>query len=129
VGDFHQLVVWQKSHRLALDVYRVTSDFPKSEIFGLTSQARRASLSIPTNIAEGSSRGGDREFVRFLRISLGSAGELEYLLLFAHELGFLSDGDHSTVDNATAEVKRMLRRLLEHLTASTHDSRLTTHDS
>jgi four helix bundle protein len=134
MGDFHQLMVWQKSHRLALEVYRVTTSFPKSEVFGLTSQARRAAVSIPANIAEGCGRGGDPEFGRFLRISIGSASELEYHLLFAHELGYLNEADYATVASATGEVKGMLRRLIAHLTTrdqsllTTHDPRLTTHD-
>jgi four helix bundle protein len=134
VGDFHQLMVWQKSHQLALDVYRISTDFPKSEVFGLTSQARRAAVSIPANIAEGCGRGGDPEFARFLRISLGSASELEYHLLLAQELGYLDKADYATAANATGEVKGMLRRLLAHLSTrdhsllTTHDPRLTTHD-
>ena len=74
--DFRKLKVWQKSHRLALKVYAITANFPKTETFGVTSQARRAAVSIAANIAEGSARSGDKEFARFLYISLGSASEL-----------------------------------------------------
>jgi four helix bundle protein len=129
MGDFHQLVVWQKAHRLALEVYRATSEFPQHEMFGLTTQARRAGVSIPANIAEGCGRGGDRELIRFLRISLGSASELEYHLLIARELSYLSELEYANVAHATVEVKRMLRRLLQNLIAQERDSRSTTHDS
>ena len=75
--DFRQLQVWEKSHQLALGVYKATQDFPKEELYGLTSQIRRASTSIPTNIAEGCGRGTDPEFARFLQIAMGSASETE----------------------------------------------------
>ena len=88
---------------------------------------RRASVSIPANIAEGCGRGGDRELVRFLRIALGSANELEYHLLLARELAYFSDRNYADVSRGTEEVKRMLRRLVERLRTS--DSRLMTHDS
>ena len=81
MSDYRKLVVWEKAHKLVLEVYRVTMTFPKEELFGLTSQIRRASASIPANIAEGSGRGSDAEMARFLHIALGSASELEYHLL------------------------------------------------
>jgi hypothetical protein len=74
---------WKWAHRLALEVYAATDRWPRSEMYGLTSQARRAAISIPTNIAEGAARHGRREFARFLNISLGSLAELSYLLLFS----------------------------------------------
>ena len=112
MGDFHKLVVWQKAHQLTLRIYRATAAYPRDEIFALTTQTRRASVSIPANIAEGCGRGGDRELIRFLRISLGSANELQYHLLLAHELGYVDDGLYGGVANATEEVKRMLTRLV-----------------
>jgi four helix bundle protein len=133
VGDFHQLLVWQKAHRLTLAVYRATSTFPKQEMFGLTSQMRRASSSIPANIAEGTARGGDREFLGFLRIAVGSAAELEYYTLLAHELNYVSEDDNNLICNLTSEVKRMLHRLLDRIadmdqSASRPGSRLATGD-
>ena len=77
--DFKNLQVWQKSHSFVLDVYAKTANFPSTEMYGLVSQIRRAAVSIPSNIAEGSSRGGDKEFAQFLRIVCGSTSELEYL--------------------------------------------------
>ncbi|HRJ76165.1 MAG TPA: four helix bundle protein, partial [Anaerolineales bacterium] len=79
--DFRQLKVWEKSHQLALAVYKVTKSFPKEELYGLTTQIRRASMSIPTNIAEGCGRNTDADFARFLQIAMGSASETEYQLI------------------------------------------------
>jgi four helix bundle protein len=81
--DFRKLKVWEKSHHLALSVYQATSSFPDHEQYGLTSQMRRAAVSIPANIAEGYGRGGDAEFARFLQIASGSAAELQYQILLA----------------------------------------------
>ncbi|NIM98448.1 MAG: four helix bundle protein, partial [Deltaproteobacteria bacterium] len=91
--DFRKLKVWEKSHHLALSVYRETTSFPDHERYGLTSQLRRAAVSIPTNIAEGCGRGGDAEFARFLQIAYGSAAELQYQFLLANELNFLDTDD------------------------------------
>jgi len=141
VGDFHQLQVWRSSHALVLDIYRVTADFPRHELFGLTSQLRRANATIPANVAEGTGRGGDREFLRFLRMALGSAAELEYQLFLAHELHYLSDCDYDAIADSLTEVKRMLSRLIERIAAiererrvsdprpATRDSRLMSRDS
>jgi four helix bundle protein len=95
--DFRELKVWQRSHRLTLDVYRASRSFPKDELFGLTSQTRRASASIPANIAEGCGRNGDPEFARFLQIAMGSACELEYHLLLAFDLNFIKEPEHSAL--------------------------------
>jgi four helix bundle protein len=76
--DFRELKVWEKAHQLALEIYKATSTFPKEERYGLTSQMRRATVSIPADIAEGCCRKGDAEFARFLQIAMGSASELEY---------------------------------------------------
>ena len=115
--DFRQLKVWEKSHRLALAVYKVTKGFPKEELYGLTSQIRRASMSVPTNIAEGCGRNTDAEFARFAQIAMGSASETEYQLLLARDLEFLSQNDHEKLYNDVEEVKRMLASLLKTLRA------------
>ena len=94
--DFKNLQVWEKAHRLALDVYKATISFPKEELYGLTSQIRRSSTSIPTNIAEGCGRNGDVELTRFMSISMDSASELKYQLLLAYDLGYLDQGLHKT---------------------------------
>lgn len=113
--DFKKLVVWQKAHDLTLDVYRATAPFPATEIYGLTSQMRRSSASIPANIAEGCGRDGNVEFARFVQIAFGSASELEYQLLLAHDLGYLDADRFSTLTTQIVEVKRMLGGLLRKL--------------
>ena len=115
--DFRKLKVWEKSHQLVLDVYRVTATFPSAERHGLTSQLRRAGASIPANIAEGCGRGGDPELARFSQIALGSASEVEYYLLLVHDLGFVADSDYERLVSATIEVKRMLASLINRLRA------------
>jgi four helix bundle protein len=89
--DFKKLVVWEKSHKLTLAAYRATSQFPKEELFGLTSQIRRAAASIPANIAEGCGRNSEKEFIHFLHLATGSGNELEYHFLLARDLGYISD--------------------------------------
>jgi four helix bundle protein len=111
VGDFKKLKVWQKSHQLALAVYKSTAGFPAQERYGLTGQLRRASSSIPANIAEGCGRGTDNELGRYIRISLGSATELEYHLLLARDLGHLSSTLYDSLNPATLEVQSMLAGL------------------
>ena len=115
--DFRKLKVWQKAHQLTLSVYRVSNGFPTDERYGLTSQLRRASVSIPANIAEGCGRRGDREMSRFLQIAMGSASELEYHLLLAHDLGLLDNQLHRELEEYTTEVKRMLSSFLQKLKA------------
>ena len=87
--DFRKLKVWKRAHELVLEIYKITHQFPKEELYGLTNQIRRSSSSIPTNIAEGCGRAGDTEFHRFLIIAMGSASELEYQAVLAHDLGYL----------------------------------------
>jgi four helix bundle protein len=85
--DFRNLLVWQKSHELVLEIYRISRDFPREELFGLTSQMRRCAVSVPSNIAEGCGRGSDPDFARFLIIAMGSCSELEYQVLLSRDLG------------------------------------------
>jgi four helix bundle protein len=117
VRDFRTLSVWTKAHTLAVETYKATGGFPKDELYGLVSQLRRAAVSVPANIAEGCGRGGEAEFRHFLHISLGSATELEYHLLLARDLAFLSDADYGSLSGRTTEVKRMLAGLIQTLKA------------
>lgn len=110
--DFRKLSVWKRSHLLTLDIYKVTESFPNNEVYGLTSQIRRSSLSVPANIAEGCCRGTDLEFNHFLIIALGSASEVEYHLLLAHDLDFLSEDIYNELNIKINEVKRMLITLI-----------------
>jgi four helix bundle protein len=111
--DFRKLNVWQKAHRLTLDVYAATREFPKDELYGLTSQIRRAAASIPANIAEGCGRDGGDDLARFLQIAAGSASEVEYHLLLAHDLNYLTTPSWQSLSNAVREVKQMLTSLLQ----------------
>jgi len=108
MGDYNQLKVWERAHELVLAVYRSTETFPASERVGLAGQLRRASISIASNIVEGSSRRGDGEFGRFLSIARGSAAEVAYQLLLARDLGFLSSEQWEQLDGLAQEVGRML---------------------
>ena len=113
--DFRNLDVWQKAHQLTLDVYRVSKQFPDDERFGLTSQIRRSSSSIGTNLAEGCGRGSDADFARFVQIAMGSASEVEYQLLLATDLKFLGDDLHLKLQDDVSRIKRMLTSLLRTL--------------
>jgi len=111
VQDFHDLKVWQKAHQLTLEVYRITAEFPRTELYGLTSQLRRAGASIPANLAEGCGRNGSAELARFCSIAMGSACELEYHLLLAKDLKLIKPQDHEELTQRTTELKRMLTAL------------------
>ena len=115
MSDYKKLKVREKAHQLTLNIYQVAADFPKEEMYGLTSQIKRSAASIPANIAEGSGRGGNAELIRFLRIATGSAFELEYHMLLAHELKFLETSHYKNLDDQITEVKRMLTGLIQHL--------------
>lgn len=115
--DFHELKVWQKAHRLALAVYHITSSFPREELYGLTSQLRRACTSIAANLAEGCGRNGSAEFARYCSIAMGSASELEYHLLLARDLKLIKPRDHIELSGRTTELKRMLTALCRKLRA------------
>ena len=105
-----KLDVWQLADELAYKVYIFTRNFPKEEIYGITSQIRRAALSIPTNIVEGYSRKGDRELSRFLSISLGSMAETKYLLHFCFKLEYLSEKDYGAINEDYEVLGKMLWR-------------------
>jgi four helix bundle protein len=108
VKDFRELKVWEKGHQLTLTAYKITTGFPKHELFGLASQIRRCSSSIPANIAEGCGRMGNAELHRFLQIACGSANELEYHFLLARDLGYLSAPDYNSFRKELLDLKRML---------------------
>ena len=110
--DFRQIRVWEKAHQLTLEIYKVTAQFPKEELYGLTSQLRRASASIAANIAEGFGRGGNVELARFLQIAIGSAYEVEYHILLAKDLGLITKEPNELLEVHIIEIKRMLAALL-----------------
>ena len=115
--DFRDLHVWHKAHQLTLDAYRITASFPKQEMFGMTSQIRRAAVSIAANIAKGCGKRGNGEFQRFLGIAAGSASELEYHFLLAQDLRLVADPEYGRLNMSVVEVKRMLASLLRKVDA------------
>ena len=112
-SDYQKLEAWRMAMGLVESVYKITLVFPKEELFGLTSQMRRAAISIPSNIAEGASRAGTKEFLQFLHIARGSASELETLLLLARKLGYLSAAADLMAN--LASVKRLINGLIRAL--------------
>jgi len=108
VKDFRELKVWERAHQMTLLAYKLTDRFPKHELFGLASQIRRCSSSIPANIAEGCGRVGNSEFHRFLQIACGAPNELEYHFLLAKDLGFLAEPDYLAVQRQLLDLKRLL---------------------
>jgi four helix bundle protein len=110
---WEKLDVWKLGDELAYQVYLTTCSFPKEEIYGLTSQLRRAALSVPTNIVEGYSRKGDKELARFLNISLGSMAEAKYLIYFSHRLEYLKDEEYDNLKNGYIKLGKSLWRFYE----------------
>ncbi len=116
--DFRQLKVWSKAHALTLAVYAASQQFPRQELYGVTSQMRRSAASLGTNLAEACGRRSDGEFGRFVQIARGSASELEYQLLLARDLCFLSPQEYSNLSRDLLEVQRMLTTLAQSLRSS-----------
>jgi len=110
--DFKELKVWRKAYDLALAIYEASRSFPREEMYGLTSQLRRAAVSVGANIAEGCGRRSDGELVRFLQIARGSASEIEHHLLLARDLKFLEATTHQEIEKRLQEVQRMLTSLV-----------------
>ena len=119
MSDFRKLSVWQKAHRLTLDIYRATTTFPQNELYGLTSQMRRCCVSIGSNIAEGCGRSGEVEKARFLRIAKGSVSELEYQVLVCCDLEYLQPDVGKKITGQVQEVGRMLSSLTDKVRAAT----------
>ncbi len=116
--DFRDLKVWRRSHNLTLRIYKVTSSFPREERYGLISQIRRSSSSIPTNIAEGCGRSRDTELARFVEIAIGSASELEYQILLGSDLALISRAESESLMTEAVEIKRMLISFFKKLKTS-----------
>lgn len=115
VNSFRDLIVWQKSFLLAKEIYNSTSQFPKHEQYGLTSQIRRCAVSIPSNIAEGYTRRYRREYSQFLKIAAGSGAELETQLLLARDIKYLHEDDYQKISNLLTEVMKMLSTIIRTL--------------
>jgi four helix bundle protein len=108
---FTELKVWQRAHALVLKVYALTRDFPSEERFGLTAQLRRAMVSVPSNIAEGSKRQHPADFAHFLNMSEASAAEVEYLCMVSRDLGYASAEAQKPLSSEIDEISRMLHAL------------------
>ncbi len=113
IVSYRDLIVWQKAMDLVIIVYRLTNKYPASELYGLTSQTRRAVFSIPANIAEGRSRGSQKEFHRFMNIAYGSGAELETALEVGKRLSFGNDDDYKVAGNLLLEIMKMLNKMLQ----------------
>ena len=124
--DYRKYKVWQKAHMLVIELYKMTSEFPKSEQFNLISQINRAAVSIPTNIAEGCGRQTQKELTRFLYFSSGSAHELEYLILLSTELKFINDEKSVKLCSDVAAIKKMLASLIKKINIQPNDAVLLT---
>jgi len=116
--DYRQLEFWEKSHKLTLNIYKITNEFPKHELYGLTSQIRRASASIPTNIAEGCGRDSKKELNRFLIISSGSASEVEYQLLLAKDLNYISIENYQILADELVIIRKTMNNYIQRIKGS-----------
>ena len=112
---FRKLLVWQKAHQWVLLIYKLTENFPKHELFGLTSQMRRAAVSVAANMAEGYAAGGKGQFGRYLDIAQGSLAEVEYYLILATDLKYITQSEYEQAENLRAETGFLLYRLIESL--------------
>ena len=113
--DFRKYNVWEQSHKLTLEIYLATKEFPSEEKFGLISQMRRSCASIPTNIAEGCEKSSEKDFARFLGIAFGSASELEYQILLSRDLHFLNLEKHDILHDEIVSIKKQLYSLIQKL--------------
>lgn len=113
MAEYKKLIVWNRSVDFCTAIYKTTSTFPESEKFGLVDQLRRAAISIPSNIAEGSKRSGDKEFCHFLRISHGSGAEIETQLIIGNNLGYVSEKETNLLLNELDQIMKMLGVLIK----------------
>ena len=108
MNNYKELKVWQKSINLSIRIYKITSSFPKEELYGITSQIRRSAVSVPSNIAEGAGRGSSKEFKRFIDIALGSVAELDTQIIISKYLKYFNENDFKEINNAILEIQKML---------------------
>ncbi len=110
---YRDLIAWQKAYKFTIEVYKATKNFPKEELFGLTSQMRRAVASIPANLAEGSMRQSNREYKQYIHIAKGSMAEMEVWIQLSHDLGYINDIQHKELNELCTEVGKLLSGLLK----------------
>lgn len=113
MGTWENLLVWQKAHKLVLEVFKLTSSFPESEKWGLTNQLRRSIVSVPANIVEGKSRNTDKEMLHFLHIARGSLEESRYYILLASDLSYISSEERKIFLDYCSEVSFLLNKLIK----------------
>ena len=113
--SFRKLLVWQRSHKLVLFIYKLTATYPKPELFGLTSQIRRAAGSVPANIAEGYAAGGKGQLTRFLNIAQGSLAEVEYFLILSRDINYITTDQYQETETLRGETGFLLHRLIQSL--------------
>lgn len=118
MGNFKELIVWQKSVSFVTEIYKMTEKFPNNEIFGLTSQIRRASISVPSNISEGHSRRSSLDYLQFLKISRGSLAEVETQILISKNLGYISEEIYENFEEKITEISKMLNALITSISNS-----------
>lgn len=118
MGNYKELIVWQKSVNLVTEIYSFTKNFPKEELYSLTSQIRRSSISIPSNIAEGHSRRSHVDYLQFLKIARGSCAELETQLIISKNLNYLNPTDFNDLNQKSEEISKMLNSLITKLQAN-----------
>jgi four helix bundle protein len=123
IQSYRELTVWQKADALAVKVYGITSKFPREYLYDLTSQLRRAALSIPTNLAEGCASPHTGELLQFINIAKRSLSETQYLLEFAHKIGLINAADVSVLDQSCLEIERMLKALNLSITKKKNSSK------
>jgi four helix bundle protein len=115
VQSYRDLIVWQKAVRFSVLIYSITDHFPKQEVFGLTSQLRRASISVASNIAEGQKRGTKKDFRHFLHMAYGSGAEIETQLEIGRQIGVLTEENHRKTTDLLVEIMKMLHTLIKKL--------------
>ena len=116
--DYRKIRAWQFADQLAMMVYKSTKDFPRSEVFGLTSQMRRSAVSVPANIVEGSARKHQKEYVQFLYTAMGSLAELSYYIRFSKEVGYLKKNQYEILNSQYQQTVKTLRGLINYIEAS-----------
>jgi four helix bundle protein len=116
--DYRKIKAWQFADKLAVDVYKDTANFPKTELWGLVSQMRRAAVSVPANIVEGSARKHEKEYVQFLYVAMSSLAEVGYYIKFAREIGYLTPKGHEELSSAQEQTAKTLRGLINHIEKS-----------
>ncbi|OGL97367.1 hypothetical protein A2318_02795 [Candidatus Uhrbacteria bacterium RIFOXYB2_FULL_45_11] len=114
---YHKILAWQEANKFVIEVYRKTELFPKQEMFGITSQLRRAALSIPANIVEGRAKQSQKDFVRYLNIAEGSSKECAFFLEISHSLGFLDEKTYDFLEDIRTRADFLLRKYKQSITS------------